>query len=187
MLSTRSAGLSPPRSVICSPWHVAPKQEPVSSLVFAPVAIGPDMRGFERRQGPLMRDRAAPTVDVRHEHLERALPKARPDELRLAEPCLCFGHAGETWPVQPVVHRVPKRKPVRVAGKYQLMEVHAPDGEPLEWWQRLNKALGNIERLCERFAVSNSVCISFTLGRNFGTLNERCPGDDRGRCAQGRD
>src|SRR4051812_43562840 len=62
-----------------------------------------------------MRDRAPPIVDVCNKNPERALPKARPDELRLAETCLRFGETGKTWPIHPLVHRVPKRKPVRIA------------------------------------------------------------------------
>lgn len=43
---------------------VTPQQEPVTCLVFTTITIRPDMRSFESRQGPLLRDSAAPMVDV---------------------------------------------------------------------------------------------------------------------------
>jgi hypothetical protein len=73
------------------------------------------MRRLQGRERPLLCDSAPPLIQVRDEHPECALSKSRPDELRLAEPCLCFGHAGEARLVKPVVHRFPKRKPFRVA------------------------------------------------------------------------
>jgi hypothetical protein len=78
---------------------VAPKQKSVRCLMFAAIAVRANMCGFERWQGSLMRDSAAPIVDVRDENPERALPEARPDELRLAETCVCTGRAEEVRPL----------------------------------------------------------------------------------------
>ncbi|MGA7450863.1 MAG: hypothetical protein WBW73_06160 [Rhodoplanes sp.] len=62
-----------------------PQQEPIPWLVFATITIRPDMRSFESRQGPLLRDSAAPMVDVRDQHAEGTLTKPGADEVRLAK------------------------------------------------------------------------------------------------------
>src|SRR6266404_993362 len=89
---------------------VPPKQEPVSCLMFAAIAIRANMCRLQGGERPLLGDSAPSLIQVRHEHPKRALPESRPNELRLPEPCLWFGHAGEVRLVQPIVHRVPKRE-----------------------------------------------------------------------------
>ena len=64
---------------------VAPQQEPVPWLVFATLAIRPNMRSFESRQRPLLRDRATPMVDICHQHAERTLSKPWANKLGLAK------------------------------------------------------------------------------------------------------
>jgi hypothetical protein len=59
----------------------------------ATVAIRADMRGFQRRKSPLLRDRAAPLVNVRHQHAERSLSEPWSDEMRLAKARRWFGYA----------------------------------------------------------------------------------------------
>jgi hypothetical protein len=39
----------------------------------------------------------------------------------------------------------------------------------------------NVERLRERFVISNTTCVSFSLGRNFRTRHECCARGDRSR------
>ena len=87
---------------------VAPQQKAVPGLMFSAVAIGSYMRRLKRRQGPLLRDRAAPPVNVGHQHTECALPEAGPDEMGLPEPRLPFRDAGERLPAQTVVDRLPQ-------------------------------------------------------------------------------
>jgi hypothetical protein len=50
------------------------------------------MSGLKRRQGSLLRDRAAPPVNVGHQHAERTLTKAGPNKMRLAETRTGLGH-----------------------------------------------------------------------------------------------
>ena len=78
---------------------VTPKQESVSGLMFAAIAVGANMRGFERGQSSLVCDCATSILDISYEHPERSLAESRLDELRLTEPCPCFGHPGDVRPV----------------------------------------------------------------------------------------
>ena len=84
-------------------------------------------------------------------------------------------------------HRLP---PVRVKifredGK--VAPVHPPDGEATLSWERLNKALGTTSSdFVNASLFPNSICISFALGRNFGTLDECGARDDRSGRAEGR-
>ena len=86
---------------------VAPKQKPIPGLMCAAVAVWPDMRGFKRRKGPLLRNRATAIVGVGDEHTERALPKAWTDQMRFAKPSLWFDHTRGLRAVQAIVHRIP--------------------------------------------------------------------------------
>ncbi len=138
-------------------------------LVCAAIAIGADMRGFERRKGSLPCDRATAIVGVSDKHPERSLPEAWPYELRLAEPRLGFGHSGEVWPIHPLVHRFPKRDPLRISGIVGLEghDIRRPtwrDGNPV--------GLGEKERLRQDTAADLEIApiarICPTVTRNAG-------------------
>lgn len=100
--------------------NVAAQQKTVSGLMLATFAIGPDMRGFERRERPFLGDGATAVVAVRHQNAESPLPKARADQLRLTKPGWGLGHAGDVRAVHAVVHGLPQRQSFRVAGVVSL-------------------------------------------------------------------
>ena len=56
---------------------IAAQQQAILRLVRAAFGIGPDVCGFERRQGPLARDGTLATIDIGDKYAERALTQAR--------------------------------------------------------------------------------------------------------------
>ena len=44
-----------------------------------------------------------------------------------------------------------------------MAQIRPPDGDNKDWWHRLNKALGTISMLRERFIVTNTICVSFAF------------------------
>jgi len=67
---------------------IAPQEKPIARIVAAAIRVWLDVRGLERRQGPLARDGATPFIGICHDDPERGLPKPRPDEGRGAIACL---------------------------------------------------------------------------------------------------
>jgi hypothetical protein len=63
---------------------IASKEETIARLVAPALAIGPDMSGFERREGALLCDRTTALVDVSYYNSKCTLAKTWVDEVRLA-------------------------------------------------------------------------------------------------------
>ena len=60
------------------------------------------------RQCPLLSDRAAPPIDIRDQHTERALPEEGTNEMGLAKSRLLPCHARHLWPAEAIVHGFPQ-------------------------------------------------------------------------------